>query len=131
MNIFKRIILLVMLYSGFGFACLEEPVLASGDFFERSASIYLVCPSISNFSDTEAKKTVEKLLGKYEGIAPEIFIQFLASNKYIGYMEKSPYTLPNNELVADYYSGTGRLYFWPKTENKRYISIERKSGSKP
>ncbi|WP_345552542.1 hypothetical protein [Microbulbifer aestuariivivens] len=121
MNYLLILVLLLQAIPGIADICKDGATINSGDSFKSSAAIYIVCPSLQEGGDTEIIKYVNNLAKQYSNLAPEIFIQFLDNEKQIGYLEKAPYKIPESELVADFYSGTGKLYFWPGTSKERFL----------
>ena len=103
--------------------CGNKVVINSSDSYTKSAIVYIVCPEFDKSEDADVVKYVNDLENKYKNLANELFIQFLYSAKHIGYMEKAPYKIPESELIADFYNGTGRLYFWPGTSRERFLKI--------
>jgi hypothetical protein len=122
MRVLTLLFLLTVSSASLSANCSNEAVVRLSDN-NRSATIYVVCPELSTLADDQAIALVKKYIEENKNWASEFFIQFLVSEKYIGYMEKEPYKIPSNELIADFYNGTGRLYFWPGTKKERMLTI--------
>lgn len=109
-------------------SCPNEPIVKSGDSFEHSASIYLVCPSFGELSDQSARKLILELLQRHEGVANEVFIVVLKTDSSVGFMEKEPYRPEKGELIGDFYNISGKLFLFRETPKEREINVRPKLG---
>mgnify|MGYP000446618243 CR=1 FL=1 len=119
--IFTLLLVLCASYLHAGSYCSNLEVVTSGDSFEYSASIYVVCDDMSRITRIEARGLVNSTLRKYPNIANEVFIFFVTSKDYFGAMDIEPYTIPKEAYLADFYNMTNRFVLWPKVKAKQRI----------
>jgi hypothetical protein len=78
----------------------------------------MVCDSLDGISQSQANALVSVALAKNQEDVAEVFVFFVKSDSYIGAMEKTPFLIPKNYYLADFYSVTGKFVLWPKSPIK-------------